>query len=67
MVIEYTAGDREFWQRHLEHCRAEAVPVIYEQLLQQKRAADMLELSKDQVEQLFWRNACNFIRDLKSS
>ena len=52
---------------HLEHCRAEAVPVVYEQLLQQKRAADMLGFSKDQVEKLFWRNACDFLRGLRSS
>lgn len=50
---------------HLEHCRAEAVPVIYEQLLQQKRAAEILGLSGSDIRKLFLDNACAFIGELK--
>ena len=50
----------------LEHCRPDAVPVVYEQLLQQKRAADMLELSQDEINRIFCGNAQRFIRELKS-
>ena len=50
---------------HLEHCRPEPVPVVYEQLLCQKRAADMLELSQDEIQGLFYENAHAFIRELK--
>lgn len=52
---------------HLEHCRAGAVPVIYEQLLQQKRAADLLELSNSDIRKIFWDNAGSFIKSLKNS
>ena len=49
----------------LEHCPTEAVPVVYEQLLQQKRAADMLEMNRSEIEDLFYRNAVNLIAGLK--
>lgn len=49
----------------LEHCHAEAVPVVYEQLLQQKRAADLLGLSKSDLDKLFWKNAQDFTAVLK--
>ena len=52
-------------QEHLEHCPTEAVPVVYEQLLQQKRAADMLEMNRYEIEDLFFRNAENLIAVLK--
>lgn len=52
---------------HLEHCRSESVPVIYEQLLVQKRACDMLELTPCEVEQLFYENGRRFIHSLKGS
>ena len=50
----------------LEHCRSASVTVVYEQLLQQKRAADILSLSQGDIQKLFWGNAVNFIQDLKS-
>ncbi len=49
----------------LEHCNAEATLVIYEQLLQQKRAADMLELSCGDVKKIFWNNAKSFMENIK--
>lgn len=49
----------------LEHCDHRAVPVIYEQLLQQKRAADMLEMTDSEVNDLFCGNAERLIAGLK--
>ena len=49
----------------LKHCRTEAVPVVYEQLLQQKRAADMLEMDRSEIEDLFAGNAESLIAALK--
>ena len=49
----------------LEHCRSAAVPVIYEQLLQQKKAADLLELSSEDIRKVFRENALNFVASLK--
>jgi predicted TIM-barrel fold metal-dependent hydrolase len=51
----------------LEHCDGRATLVIYEQLLQQKRAADILELSNDAINKLFWENAESFIKKLKGT
>ncbi len=45
----------------LEHCDARPVPVIYEQLLQQKRAAEMLELTAADIDRIFIGNAREFI------
>ncbi len=52
-------------QENLEHCDSRATLVIYEQLLQQKRAAEMLELSSSDIDKLFFENAQNLIRNLK--
>jgi predicted TIM-barrel fold metal-dependent hydrolase len=49
----------------LEHCEGRATLVVYEQLLQQKRAADILELSTDAIDKLFWTNAEKLINNLK--
>ncbi|MBE6357309.1 MAG: hypothetical protein E7058_09415 [Lentisphaerae bacterium] len=49
----------------LEHCDSRAVPVVYEQLLQQKRVADMLEMNTSEIEDIFYRNAENLIAVLK--
>lgn len=51
--------------KELEHCDARATLVVYEQLLQQKRAADILELSNDAINKLFWENAESLINNLK--
>jgi hypothetical protein len=51
----------------LEHCDGRATLVVYEQLLQQKRAADILELSNDAINKLFWKNAESFINNLKGT
>lgn len=58
------------WQFHpgseqLEHCDARATLVVYEQLLQQKRAAGILELSNDAINKLFCKNAESLINTLK--
>jgi len=49
----------------LEHCDGRATLIVYEQLLQQKRAADILELSSDAIDKLFCKNAELFINKLK--
>jgi glutamate-1-semialdehyde 2,1-aminomutase len=49
----------------LEHCDGRATLVVYEQLLQQKRAADILELSTGAIDKLFWMNAERLINNLK--
>ena len=49
----------------LEHCDGRATLVVYEQLLQQKRAADILELSSDAINKLFWKNAESLINNLE--
>ena len=49
----------------LEHCDSRATLVVYEQLLQQKRAADILELSTDAINKLFWTNAEKLINNFK--
>lgn len=49
----------------LKHCDNRATLVVYEQLLQQKRAADILELSNDSINKLFWKNAEQLINNLK--
>ncbi len=49
----------------LEHCDGRATLVVYEQLLQQKRAADILGLSTAAVNKLFWENAELLINNLK--
>ena len=51
----------------LEHCRSAAVPVIYEQLLQQKRAADILGMTSGELQKVFRENALNFVSSLKKS
>ena len=51
----------------LEHCDSRATLIVYEQLLQQKRAADMLELSNTAINKLFCENAESFINDLKGT
>lgn len=51
----------------LEHCDGRATLVIYEQLLQQKRAAEILELSANTIDKIFWRNAESFINNLKGT
>lgn len=51
----------------LEHCPSYVVPVIYEQLLQQKRAADMLDFSADDIDRLFRKSAQEFIRSLRKN
>ncbi len=48
----------------LEHCDARPVPVIYEQLLQQKRAAEMLGLAKTDIEKVFAGNAHAFFQTM---
>ena len=58
------------WQFHpgteqLEHCDARATLVVYEQLLQQKRAMNILELSNDTINKLFWKNAESLINNLQ--
>ena len=49
----------------LEHCDGRATLVVYEQLLQQKRAADILELSNNAINKLFCKNAESLINNLK--
>jgi Amidohydrolase len=66
--ITYARG----WQFYpgvekLEHCDGRATLVVYEQLLQQKRAADILEMSNDEINKLFWKNAESFINKLKET
>ena len=39
------------------HCEVRPILSVYEQLLSLKFAADVAELSSDQIEGLFWRNA----------
>lgn len=51
--------------KHPEHCDGRATLVVYEQLLQQKRAADILELSTGEVNKLFRKNAERLINGLK--
>ncbi len=52
-------------QEQLEHCDPRATLVVYEQLLQQKRAADMLELSNDDIRKIFSENAKSFINRVR--
>jgi Amidohydrolase len=52
------------WEQ-LEHCDPRATLVVYEQLLQQKRVADMLELSTGDIDKLFRLNAETFIKNIK--
>ena len=61
------AGAWQFYpgEEQLEHCNGKATVVVYEQLLQQKRAADILELSSKEVSKLFWKNAETLINNLK--
>ena len=42
------------------HCISEAVMVVYEQLRAQKQAADMAELSRKDLEKVFYDNAAAF-------
>jgi predicted TIM-barrel fold metal-dependent hydrolase len=51
----------------LEHCDGRATLVVYEQLLQQKRAFDMLELTDDAIAKVFRLNAENLIKRLKGT
>jgi Amidohydrolase len=48
----------------LEHCDPRATLIVYEQLLQQKRVADMLGLSKSDIDKLFRWNAELLIKNL---
>jgi glutamate-1-semialdehyde 2,1-aminomutase len=51
----------------LGYCDGRATLVIYEQLLQQKRAADILELSNNEINKLFWENAESLIKSIKGT
>ncbi len=52
-------------QQHLEHCNPEPTFVVYEQLRQQRQAADVLGLTSDEIEDIFWRNAERLIGSKK--
>jgi len=39
------------------HCDGRPILSIYEQLMSMKFAAEIAELSRDQIEGIFWRNA----------
>ena len=49
----------------LEHCDPTPTLVIYEQLRQQRQAADMLGLSRGEIEDLFSGNAQRFVRQCR--
>jgi glutamate-1-semialdehyde 2,1-aminomutase len=44
-------------EERLEHCDHRPTLVIYEQLRQQRRAAEMLGLTRSEIEDHFWNNA----------
>jgi len=41
------------------HCDGRPILAIYEQLLAMKHAAEIIGLSRDQIDDLFWRNAAS--------
>ena len=49
----------------LAHCDNRATLVVYEQLLQQKRAAEILGLSVEDIAKIFWKNAECLIKNIK--
>ena len=63
---QYTALGRS-WQHfdaddsaiQFPHCDGRPILAVYEQLLSLKHAAEIAELSRDQIEGIFWRNASN--------
>jgi len=48
----------------LSHCQAEATMVIYEQLRCQKQASEILELTKSEINAIFYDNALTFFQSL---
>lgn len=54
-------------EEHIQHCDNRATLVVYEQLLQQKRAAEMLELSDDAINRIFYANAEALIKKLRAT
>lgn len=52
-------------EKNLDYCDSRLTLVIYEQLLQQKRAFDILELNKTDINRVFCENAANFIKLLR--
>jgi hypothetical protein len=44
------------------HCDGRPILVIYEQLLSMKQAAEIAELSSDDIEDIFWRNATEALK-----
>jgi predicted TIM-barrel fold metal-dependent hydrolase len=51
-------------EQQLEHCNPTATLVVYEQLRQQRRAAEMLGLTSGEVQALFWGNAQRLLANL---
>ena len=52
---QYVDIDR--FQLQFPHCDGRPILAIYEQLLSMKQAADIAQLSKQDIEQIFWKNA----------
>jgi len=44
----------------LEHCDSRCTFIVYEQLRCQKQAAEMIDLTKSEIENLFYRNSMKF-------
>ena len=49
--------DIDRFDMQFPHCDGRPILAIYEQLLSMKQAAEITELSRDDIEAIFWRNA----------
>ena len=58
--ITWGKGWQFFKGMDVPHCRKDTTWVFYEELRAIKYAADMAELTKDQVKDIFWNNAAKF-------
>lgn len=53
----WQALDTSRFELQFPHCDGRPILAIYEQLLSMKHAAEIAELSADDIEDIFWRNA----------